>query len=80
MTMLTPGMLKDRQTANREPSKPVGALQRLRNGLTDSRPPVQRMTTTGQQTGRLLRDVALGGTAASAANAFLKQLASGRRA
>ena len=34
MTMLTPGMLKDRQTANRAPSKPVGPLQRLRNGLT----------------------------------------------
>ena len=38
------------------------------------------MTTAGRQTGRLLHDVALGGTAASAANAFLKQLATGGRA
>ena len=83
MTMLTPGMLKDRTTTNptttnRTGSAPQGALQRLRASLTTGRQATR--TATDRVHTSLLHDVALGGTAASAANSFLKSLATGRRA
>jgi hypothetical protein len=78
MTMLTPGMLKDRTTTTNHPARRrQGAFQRLRASLTAGRRPT---TTAGRPDGTLLHDVALGGTAASAANRFLKTLATGRRA
>ena len=84
MTMLTPGMLKDRTTTNRTANGRQGAFQRLRASLTAGRRPTATATTgantAGRPDGTLLHDVALGGTAASAANRFLKTLATGRRA
>jgi len=84
MTMLTAGMLRDHQTpatrTTATQTKPrMGALGRLRSRLTGGAREIRR-TAAGRPTGTLLHDVALGGTAASAANSYLKALATGRRA
>ena len=83
MTMLTAGMLRDRQintTATTQTATTrTGAFRRLRSSLIGGRRPARR-TAGGRATRTLLHDVALGGTAASAANRYLKSLATGRRA
>ncbi|MBK1667425.1 hypothetical protein CKO28_05195 [Rhodovibrio sodomensis] len=80
MTMLTAGMLRDRQTTTTETAaNRTGVFRRLRSSLTGGRRPIRR-TAAGRPNTVLLRDVALGGTAASAANRYLKALATGRRA
>ena len=78
MTMLTAGMLRDRQI-NTTATTRTGAFRRLRSSLIGGRRPARR-TAAGRATSTLLHDVALGGTAASAANRYLKSLATGRRA
>jgi len=82
MTMLTAGMLRDRQTnttTDHTTTARTGVFRRLRSSLTGGRR-LARRTTAGRATRTLLHDVALGGTAASAANSYLKSLATGRRA
>jgi hypothetical protein len=81
MTMLTAGMLRDRQintTATTQTTTRTGAFRRLRSSLIGGRR-LARRTAAGRPTRTLLHDVALGGTAASAANRYLKSLATGRR-
>jgi hypothetical protein len=78
MTMLTAGMLRDRQI-NTTATTRTGAFRRLRSSLIGGRRPARR-PAAGRATRTLLHDVALGGTAASAANSYLKTLATGRRA
>jgi hypothetical protein len=75
MTTLTALMLND----STKTAASKGALQRLRSRLAGGRRPAGG-STDGRATAALLRDVALGGTAATAANTFLKTLATGRRA
>lgn len=80
MTMLTAGMLRDHQTHTTQTATTrTGALGRLRSRLTGGGRDIRR-TTAGLPTGSLLHDIALGGTAASAATRYLKSLANGRRA
>ena len=69
MTMLTPGMLRDRQTTTTTANR-TGVFRRLRSSLTDGRRPIRR-SAAGRPSAALLRDVALGGTAAIGALACL---------
>jgi hypothetical protein len=80
MTMLTAGMLRDPHTTTETTTatKRTGAFRRLRSSLTGDRRQTGR-AAAARQTTALLRDVALGGTAASAATSYLKSLATGRR-
>jgi hypothetical protein len=73
MTTLSAIMLTDTKTANRK-----SAVQRLRSSLAAGRRPARR-TADARRTRMLLHDVAQGGTAATAANRYLKTLATGRR-
>jgi hypothetical protein len=79
MTMLTAGMLRDRQTNTADTTTRAGAFRRLRSSLIGGRR-LARRAAAGRATSTLLHDVALGGTAASAANRYLESLATGRRA
>ena len=77
MTTLSGLILTDPKTANRDGR--ADAFRRVRTSFWGSRGQTPRATAR-RPVAKLLHDVALGGTAASAANNMLKVLATDRRA